>query len=71
MHDLKTERFYLSRAVGAVKTPPLRGLKDSLPYLHDGRLMTIEDTVEFFNLILCTRLSAQEKKALTAFLRVL
>ncbi len=71
MHDLKAERFHLSRAVGPVKTPPLRGLKDSLPYLHDGRLLTIEDTVEYFNLILGTRLTAQEKKALTAFLRTL
>ncbi len=79
MHDLRTERFYEAatingmRAVGdgQIKTPALRGIKDSPPYLHDGRLMTLDDTVEFFNLILGTRLSAQEKKDLTAFLRAL
>jgi len=32
-------------------TVSLRGIKDSPPYLHDGRLMTLEDSVEFFNLI--------------------
>jgi cytochrome c peroxidase len=25
----------------------LRGIKDSPPYLHDGRLLTLEDAVEF------------------------
>jgi len=43
---------------------PLRGVKDSPPYLHDGRLLTLEDTVEFFNLILSTRLTEAEKKDL-------
>ena len=46
-------------------------MKDSPPYLHDGRLLTLEDTVEFFNLILEIQLSAQEKADLVAFLRVL
>jgi cytochrome c peroxidase len=41
------------------------------PYLHDGRLLTLDNTVEFFNLILGTRLSAQEKADLVAFLRAL
>ncbi|HEY2932434.1 MAG TPA: cytochrome B6, partial [Acidobacteriota bacterium] len=45
--------------------------RDSPPYLHDGRLLTLDDTVEFFNLILQTKLSAQEKKDLVAFLRAL
>ena len=58
-------------ADGPIKTFPLRGIKDSPPYLHDDRLLTLEDTVEFFNLILGTRLSAQEKEDLVAFLRVL
>jgi cytochrome c peroxidase len=79
MHDLKTERFYTPRMIngrkasadGPIKTFPLRGIKDSPPYLHDGRLLTLEDTVEFFNLILETRLTAEEKKDLVAFLRVL
>ena len=79
MHNLKTERFYkpkmingrLASADGPIKTFPLRGIKDSPPYLHDGRLLTLEDTVEFFNIIQGLKLSEQEKKDLVAFLRVL
>jgi cytochrome c peroxidase len=79
MHDLGLERFYEQRLIagqmikddGPIKTFPLRGLKDSPPYLHDGRLLTIEDTVEFFNLILGTKLTAAEKTDLAAFLRAL
>ncbi len=33
--------------------------------------MTLDDTVEFFNLILGTKLTDQEKKDLTAFLQTL
>ncbi len=76
MHNLKTERFYapqthLGHAAvgdGPIKTFPLRGVKDSPPYLHDGRLLTLEDTVEFFDLVLGTKLTAAEKKDLLAFL---
>ena len=79
MHNLQTERFFKPvlinnmRALGdgSIKTFSLRGVKDSPPYLHDGRLLTLDDTVEFFNLILGTRLTAQEKRDLVAFLRVL
>jgi cytochrome c peroxidase len=79
MHNLKVERFFeekmingrLASADGPIKTFPLRGIKDSPPYLHDDRLMTLEDTVEFFNLILQTRLTADEKADLVAFLRCL
>lgn len=79
MHDLQVERFYKPqlingqyiRAEGPIKTFPLRGIKDSPPYLHDGRLLTLEDTVEFFNLVLQINLNAQEKKDLVAFLRQL
>jgi cytochrome c peroxidase len=70
-HDLRVERFYDGRAEGIFKTFSLRGIKDSPPYLHDGRLLTLEDTVEFFNLVLGTRLSAAEKRDLVAYLRVL
>jgi cytochrome c peroxidase len=79
MHDLKVERFYkpqtinglLATTQGPIKTFPLRGIKDSPPYMHDGRLPTLEDTVEFFNLILEIKLTAAEKKDLVAFLRAL
>ena len=56
---------------GAIKTFPLRGIKDSPPYLHDGRLLTLDDTVEFFNLVLGTKLAPQEKQDLVLFLRAL
>ncbi len=56
---------------GPIKTFTLRGIKDSPPYNHDGRLLTLEDTVEFFNLVLQLRLDAEEKEALTAFMRCL
>ena len=56
---------------GPIKTFPLRGVKESPPYLNDGRLLTLDDTVEFFNLVLGTRLTTEEKRDLTAFLRVL
>jgi len=39
--------------------------------MHDGHLLTLEDTVEFFNLILETKLTDQEKQDLVAFLRCL
>jgi cytochrome c peroxidase len=79
MHNLRVERFYKPRMIngmmasadGPIKTFPLRGIKDSPPYLHDGRLLTLEDTVEFFNQILQTGLNEQEKKDLVAFMRVL
>lgn len=79
MHDLQVGRFYEPRMVndhldvpvGPIKTFTLRGIKDSPPYLHDGRLLTLEDTVEFFNLVLQTKLTKEEKADLTAFLRCL
>jgi cytochrome c peroxidase len=79
MHDLKVERFYKPQMInglmattqGPIKTFTLRGIKESPPYFHDGRLLTLEDVVEFFNLILETQLTAPEKKHLVAFLRQL
>jgi cytochrome c peroxidase len=71
MHDLRIERFVDEAPRGPIKTFTLRGIKDSPPYLHDGRLLTLEDTVEFFNLILGLKLNAQEKADLVAFMRQL
>ncbi|HET9241715.1 MAG TPA: hypothetical protein VFO10_30890 [Oligoflexus sp.] len=79
MHDLKVERFFephkvngrLMTAVGPIKTFPLRGIRHSPPYLHDGRLLTLDDTVEFFNIVFQLRLTDAEKKDLVAFLYVL
>ncbi|HUU42842.1 MAG TPA: cytochrome B6, partial [Planctomycetota bacterium] len=79
MHNLKAERFYKPQMIngryaavdGPIKTFPLRGIKDSPPYNHDGRLLTLEDTVEFFNLVLELKLTEQEKKDLVAFMLTL
>ena len=71
MHDLKLERFLNEPGDGPMKTFTLRGIKDSPPYLHDGRLLTLEDTVEFFNLVLQLKLTDEEKSDLVAYLRVL
>ena len=79
MHNLKVERFFKPRTIngrfanqdGPIKTFPLRGIKDSPPYLHDDRLLTLEDTVEFFNLVIETKLNEKEKKDLVSFLRAL
>ena len=56
---------------GPIKTFPLRGIKDSPPYLHDGRLLTLDDTVEFFNLVLGDEADREEKQDLVAFMRAL
>lgn len=79
MHDLHVERFFEPKMVnghfdhpaGPMKTMTLRGIKDSPPYLHDGRLLTLDDTVEFFNLIQGLKLNQQEKTDLIAFLKTL
>jgi cytochrome c peroxidase len=79
MHNLKVERFYqpqtingmVATAQGPIKTFTLRGIKESPPYLHDGRLLTLEDTVEFFNLVLQLKLSKEDKSDLVAFMRIL
>lgn len=79
MHNLRAERFFKPQMIngrmassdGPIKNFVLRGIKDSPPYMHDGRLLTLEDTVEFFNLILGTNLTDQEKQDLAAFMRCL
>jgi cytochrome c peroxidase len=80
MHDLKLERFYrIGQTVndlvllpdGPIKTLTLRGIKESPPYLHDGRLPTLADTVEFFNLVLGLKLTQEEKDQLLAYMLTL
>jgi cytochrome c peroxidase len=80
MHDLRLERFYQTGVVvndfamlpdGPIKTFALRGIKDTPPYMHDGRLMTLADTVEFFNLVLGTKLTQEEKDSLVAYMLTL
>jgi cytochrome c peroxidase len=75
-------RFLVSenpRDRGAFKTPTLRDVARTAPYMHDGSLATLEDVVEFYsegghaNPNLDTRItprqfSPTEKRALVAFL---
>lgn len=79
MHNLQVERFYKPQMIngmmashdGPIKTFPLRGIKDSPPYMHDGRLLTLDDVVEFFNLVQGIKLTKQEKADLVAFMKTL
>jgi cytochrome c peroxidase len=80
MHDLMTERFHKTGMVvsdqvvlpdGPIKTFTLRGIKDSPPYLHDGLLLTLDDTAEFFNLVLGLKLTSDEKQSLVAYMLAL
>ena len=78
-------RFVVSadpRNHGAFKTPTLREIARTAPYMHDGSLATLEDVVEFYseggrpnpNLdpeIRPRRFNSGEKLALVAFLKTL
>jgi hypothetical protein len=39
--------------------------------MHDGRALTLEDTVELFNLVLGLKLTREEKADIVAFMRQL
>jgi cytochrome c peroxidase len=67
---------------GAFKTPTLREIASTGPYMHDGSLATLDDVLEFYSNggrqnpyldseIRPLNLTAQEKGALIAFLRSL
>jgi len=79
MHDLQVQQFYKPEmvrdhydvAAGTIKTFTLRGIKDSPPYLHDGRLLTLDDTVAFFDVVLRLKLIDDERAALVEFMRCL
>ena len=68
--------------IGAFKTPTLREISRTAPYMHDGRFATLEDVVNFYNqggiknphqdnTIIPLELTAEEKRDLVAFLRSL
>jgi cytochrome c peroxidase len=67
---------------GKFKTPTLRGVALTAPYMHDGSLATLEDVVEFYNrggganpnldpALKPLDLSKEETAALVAFLKAL
>ena len=68
--------------IGAFKTPTLREISRTAPYMHDGRFATLEDVVNFYNqggiknphldnTIIPLELTAEEKHDLVALLRSL
>jgi cytochrome c peroxidase len=68
--------------IGAFKTPTLREISRTAPYMHDGRFKTLAEVVEFYNgggiknpfldnTIIPLELIEQEKADLVAFLRSL
>ena len=67
---------------GAFKTPTLREVAGTAPYMHDGSMGTLEEVIEFYNRggnansyldpeIRPLDLTDDEKRALLAFLRSL
>lgn len=67
---------------GAFKTPTLREVERTAPYMHDGSIATLEEVVEFYDkggipnknldsTIRPLKLTPQEKSELVAFLRSL
>jgi cytochrome c peroxidase len=67
---------------GAFKTPTLREIANTAPYMHDGSFATLEDVVEFYDRggrrnpyldenIVALKLSPADKRAIVAFLRKL
>jgi cytochrome c peroxidase len=68
--------------INAFKTPTLREIARSAPYMHDGRFKTLEDVVNFYNkggvknphqdnLIIPLELTEEEKHDLVEFLHTL
>ena len=67
---------------GVFKTPTLREVERTAPYMHDGSLATLEEVIEYYNRggnrnphldteLRPLKLTAEEKKALVAFLKAL
>jgi cytochrome c peroxidase len=67
---------------GKFKTPTLRGLNLTAPYMHDGSLKTLEDVVDFYNnggganpnrdsILQPLELSREERSDLVEFLKSL
>lgn len=70
--------------VGARKTPTLRNISETAPYMHDGRFETLDQVLDHYNsfaeepalghreeTLKPLRMTSEERKHLTAFLRSL
>ncbi len=67
---------------GAFKTPTLRDISRTAPYMHDGRVLTLPEVIDYYDRggnanpgldpeLRPLRLTAPDKNALVAFLRSL
>jgi cytochrome c peroxidase len=76
------EASKLNSDKGLFRTPTLRNIELTGPYMHDGSIATLEEVVEFYDkggvpnphldsIIRPLNLTAQDKRALVAFLRAL
>ena len=72
----------MSEDIGKFKTPTLREIARTAPYMHDGSIATLEDVLEFYDRggnanpsrdaeLRRLSLTAEEKGALLAFLQSL
>lgn len=68
--------------IGALKTPTLREISRTAPYMHDGRFVTSEEVIDFYdrggiqnhhlsNLMIPPNLTIQEKADLVEYMRSL
>ncbi|MFP6683451.1 MAG: cytochrome c peroxidase [Polyangiaceae bacterium] len=74
------DKAHVGAAMGKFKTPTLRGLPRTGPYMHDGRFATLEEVIEHYRVppagppaqeITPLVISDEESRALVAFLRSL
>jgi cytochrome c peroxidase len=75
----------LPQDIGAFKVPSMRNIEYTAPYMHDGRLATLEDVLEFYNTgfhlgpntdpsmytLTRGRMNAETKSNIIAFLKTL
>ena len=68
--------------IGAFKTPTLRDVSKSAPYMHDGSLKTLEEVVDYYDkggtpnphlsfMMKPLKMTSEDKKALVAFMYAL
>lgn len=69
LHDRHAERVFNEPGHGPITSFSLQGIKDSPEYLHNGRSLTLTDTVEFFNLVFGLKLTQEKKADLMGFRR--
>jgi len=78
-YNLNSKRFPEPRTMNGkvsfddapIKTPPLHGLKVTHSYMHEDKLLSLEDSAEFFDLVFKAGLNDQKMKDLVVFIKAL